>query len=140
MAKKPSKKPQYRWVRVESKPKISPGFKAEVQARGDEVVERVLKPRCLQPPPPNPQFNYIVDIYTKWHQSYFYFCARYAVSHPNAIEPFFEVKNARMKYTGGRNFSLAWMRHTGEWVEMETGLSLEECLKKIAIEDWYFTC
>ncbi len=42
-------------------------LKMEVTTRANELIETVLKPKYIQPPPENPQFNYIVDIYGKWY-------------------------------------------------------------------------
>ncbi len=137
------RKSEYMWVYSPRKPKpakVPPEFKTEVQARGDLFVETVLKPRCLRPAPKNPRFNYIGDIYAKWFRSYFYFCAKYIVPGPNAMVPFFEAKQARLEYVGERKFNLAWMRHTGEWVEMDQGLTLEKCLDEIKNNEIYFIC
>jgi len=137
------RKSGYMWVyspRKPKPPKVPAAFKAEVQAKGDEFVETVLKPRCLQPAPKKPTHNYIGDIYAKWFRSYFYFCAKYIVPGPNALVPFFEAKNARLEYVGDRKFNLAWMRHNGEWVEMEQGITLEKCLVEIKNNDLYFIC
>ena len=133
----------YTWVYSPRKPipaKVSAAFKAEVQARGNAFVETVLKPRFLRSAPENPKYNYVGDIYAKWFRSYFYFCAKYIVPGPNAMVPFFEAKQARMEYVGGRNFNLAWQRHNGEWVEMEQGISLEQCLEEIKNNEMYFVC
>ena len=81
------------------------------------VVESVLKPRHVKEPEPDPQFNYLVDITTKWYRSYFYFCSRYACPGPYALSPFFEDKFARMEYIGDGPFNLAYMRHTGQWFD-----------------------
>src|SRR5712692_5204396 len=72
----------------------------EVNTKANELIETVLKPKYLQPPPENPQFNYIVDIYGKWYHKAFYFCAEYRVAGPNTIEPGFEAQFARMQYAG----------------------------------------
>lgn len=37
----------------------------EVTTRANEVVDNVLKPRHVQPPGDNQQFNYITDIFTR---------------------------------------------------------------------------
>jgi hypothetical protein len=94
----------------------------------------VFKPRHIQPPLESPQFNYIVDLYNRWHHSFFYFCAKYACPGPNAISPFFEIKYTRLEYVGERRFNLAYMRHTGQWWEVYQGLTLDECLKTIEKE------
>jgi len=93
-------------------------LKREVTTKANELIETVLKPKHIQPPPENPQFNSIGDMYGKWSHRYFYFCATYCVPGPNATVPGFEAKFARMEYAGNNRFHLAFMRHTGQWVEM----------------------
>lgn len=111
--------------------KIPTSVKAEVQQKASQLVETVLKPQHIKPPPKDYDFNYIVDIYTKWYRRYFYFCAQYCSPGPNAISPFFETKFARMEYIGGDHFDLSFMRHTGEWIEVYPDLSLDKCLTAI---------
>jgi hypothetical protein len=62
--------------------------KIGVAAQANELIETVLKPKHIQSPPDNPQFNYIVDLYGKWYQRYFYFCATYCVPGPRPIADF----------------------------------------------------
>ncbi len=69
-------------------------LKMEVTTKANELIETGLKPKYIQPPPENPQFNYIVDIYGKWYHKAFYFCADYRVAGPHPIEPGFEAKFA----------------------------------------------
>lgn len=121
-----------------SKPKAPETAKREVERKAGKLVETVLKPRYIEPPPQNEQFNYIVDIYTKWYRNYFYFCAKYACPGPNALAPFFESKLARLEYLGGQNrFNLAFMRHTGEWIEIYHASSLNECLAAIKKDPFF---
>jgi hypothetical protein len=83
-------------------------------------------------------FNYIVDIYTKWYRNYFYFCAKYCCPSPNALSPSFEDKFARMEYIGGDGrFNLSFMRYTGQWIEIYTDLSLDESLAAITDDPWF---
>ena len=112
-------------------------LKREVTTKTNELIETVLKPKHIQPPPENPQFNYIVDMYGKWYHRYFYFCATYCVPGPNATVPSFEVKFARMEYAGNNRFHLSFMRHTGQWVELYTGLPLDECLAAIRDDPFF---
>lgn len=42
-------------------------LKAEVERKAGELVETVLKPKHVKPPPKNPRFNYLIDLSTKWH-------------------------------------------------------------------------
>jgi len=117
-----------------SKPKVPDTLKVDVKTKADDLVESVLKPTHIKPPPPDDRFNYIVDIYTKWHQSYFYFCAKYCSPGPNAISPFFEVRFARMGYVGQNRFNLSYMRYTGQWWEIYPELTVDECFAAVANE------
>ena len=47
-------------------------------------------------------------------------------------DEFFESSN--LAYVDKRCFNMAYMRHTGQWWEIRTGLNLEECLKEIKEE------
>lgn len=120
-------------------PKMLPSLKAGIQQKADQLVETVLKPRYIQVPPAPDQFqhNYISDLYTKWYRHYFYFCAKYSIPNPDALMPFFEVKFARLEYTGMARFRLSFMRHTGEWSEVYAGLTLEECLVAITTDPFF---
>ena len=132
-----------KWVPSTSRSKstkagVPDAVKTEVTTKANELIETVLKPKHIQPPPDNPQFNYIIDIFGKWYQRYFYFCATYHVSGPNAVSPTFEVKFARMEYAGDNNFHLSFMRHTGQWVVLYTDQSLDECLETIKDDPNFF--
>ncbi len=113
------------------KPKVPKNIKIEVETKAKELIESFLKPNHIKPPPEDERFNYIVDIYAKWYRSYFHFCAKYASSGPYAISPFFETKFARMEYVGNGLFNLSYMRHTEQWLELYTNLSVDECLATI---------
>src|SRR3989440_5641019 len=116
---------------------VSEAVKTEVATKANELIETVLKPRHIQPPPENPQFNYIVDIYGKWHQKAFYFSAEYRVAGPNPIEPSFEAKFARMQYAGNQRFHLSYMRYTGQWIQLYTDLTVDECIETIRDEPFF---
>lgn len=45
---------------------------------------------------------------------------------PSAISPTCEVRFGRMEYAGGERFHLAFMRHTGEWIELYRDLAMAE--------------
>jgi hypothetical protein len=124
-----------RWVYRPTKQaaaKLSDGLKQTIKDKADELVKTVLIPQHVKPQPEDYQFNYVVDIYTKWYRNYFYFCSTYHVSGPNAIAPSFEAKFARLEYVGGERFNLAFMRHTGQWQEIAQGISLDEALEMIS--------
>jgi len=116
------------------KPKVPDGVKAELSSKAQELIEEHLKPAHVKPPRKNSEFNYVTELFTRWHQSYFYFCATYACPHPEALSPTFEARFARMGYEGAGRFNLSYMRHTGQWWEIYSGLSIDECLTAIRDE------
>lgn len=117
--------------------KVPESVKAHVKEKADHLIEYILKQEHIKPPPVNAHFNYIVDIYSKWSQSCFYFCATYRCPSPNAISEFFESRFARLKYMGNDRFSLSYMRHTGQWIELFNDLTLDNCLESIRDEPHY---
>jgi hypothetical protein len=122
------------WVFDPTKPAKSelPGtLKDEVDTKAGELIENVLKPTHIQPPPEGSQSNYITDIKTKWIGSTCYFISIYACPGPNAIAPTFEEKFARMEHIGDAKFALSFMRHTGKWVELYASASIDDCMKII---------
>lgn len=116
------------------KPIVPDAIKQEVETKAMELVETILKPRHIKHPPEDESFNYIVDMYTKWYRSYFYFCSKYHCPGPCCIVEFFEDRFARLEYVGNARFNLSYMRHTGQWWEIYTELLLGECLAAIRNE------
>ena len=114
--------------RYSANPQISLAVKSSVSAKAAVLINDILKPKHVKIPSADEQFNYVVDIYSKWFRNYFYFCAKYACPSQNAISPYFESKFARLEYTGTNSFSLSYMRHTGRWFELYAGLSLDDSL------------
>ncbi len=121
----------------ETKPSLPGTLKAEVEAKAKELIETILKPKHIKPPPRDEQDNYIIDIGTKWHSGKFYFISTYACRGPHAISPTFETKFARMEYVDGGRFNLSFMRHTEEWVRLYAGLSVDDCMKAIQDDPWF---
>ncbi len=117
--------------------KVPESVKVHVKEKADHLIESTLKPDHIKAPPKDTDFNYIVDVYSKWYHSYFYFCSTYRCPSPNAMSAFFESRFARLEYTGDERFSLSYMRHTGQWVELFTNLTLDECLESIRNEPHY---
>jgi hypothetical protein len=126
-------------IRPAKKPKspLPDSLKAEVEAKAAALIENVLKPKHVLPPPKDGPFNYIIDIGAKWYRHYFYFFSTYACPGPNALSPTFESKFARMEYLGNATFALYFMRHTGEWVGLYDALSVDESLKAIQDDPWF---
>jgi hypothetical protein len=105
--------------------------KYDLSVRAQNLVDSELKPKHIKPAPKVPRFNYIVDIFTKWHGRFFYFVSKYACPGPNALSPFFEVGFARLEYQRNGRFNLAYMRHTGQWWQINTDLTLNNALAVI---------
>ena len=133
MAKK--KKQAKTWVlpsptQRTAKAPLAEKIKADVDAKATKLVEK-LKPKYVQPPPKEPRFNYIIDVWIKWLGSALYFGATYACPGPNAISPSFETRFARMEHNGGGRFALSYMRHTDKWFRLFPSLDADECLDAI---------
>ncbi len=105
-------------------------IKANVEAKAAKLVGK-LKPKYVQPPPKDPRFNYIIDVWTKWIGGALYFGATYACPGPTAISPSFEARFARMEHVGGGRFALSYMRHNDKWFELFPSLTADECLDAI---------
>src|SRR6266700_4989649 len=128
------------WAMYPRKTSTAPlpeALKMEVTTKANDLIERVLKPKYIQPPPENPQFNYIVDIYGRWYHKSFYFIALYRVANPDAVESSFEAKFARMQYAGQQKFHLSYMRYTEKWVQLYTDLTVDECMEGIRDEPYF---
>ena len=112
-------------------------IKAEVDQKATDLIENVLKPKHIEPPPKGHQLNYLVDITTKWLGSKCYFVSVYACPGPNAMAPTFETKFARLEYVGNAKSNLAFMRYTGQWVQLYEGLSVDDCMTAIRDDPWF---
>lgn len=128
------KKPKRMWIdspRKPTPPQVPDDIKGEVEAKANELVETHLKPTYIKPPPKDQRWNYIINIFTRRHRCFFYFCSTYACPGPNALSPTFESRFARMEYVGDGKFNLAYMRHNGKWWEVNQGLTVVRCIEAI---------
>ena len=80
-----------------------------VEAKFKPIIEE-LKNEYIEKP--HPEYNYRVDIYSKWYRNYFYLCSKYKSESPKAISKEFELKFTRLEYKGKNSFDIAYMRHT----------------------------
>jgi hypothetical protein len=132
------KRKTWTWVPgPQARPPAEAAVKAQAEAKARKFVEEVLKPQQVKPPPKDARFNYVTDITLKWHGSSLFFIQVYACPGPNALSPTFEAKLARMRHAGGGKFDLAFMRHTGQWVELYQGLTVDQCLEAIRDDPWF---
>jgi len=112
------------------KPKVPDEVKQALQEKGDEIVGKIFRPEYLEPVPEQLIINHLMDFYAKWYRNYFYFCSKYKCP-SEAYSSSFESKFARMEYIGNNKFELSYMRHTGQWVQLEIG-TMDDCLKSIS--------
>ncbi len=103
--------------------------KKEISERCQPLVE-ALKKKYIKSKP-NKEWSYLVDIYTSWYRSYFYFCEKSKSENPNRIQDEFDEKFARLTFTGKDCFDFSYFRHTGQWWLIAENVTLQECLKMI---------
>jgi len=80
-----------------SKTSLPGSTRADVDAKANALIENVLKPKHIEPPPKGHQLNYLVDIKTKWIGSKCYFVSTYRSPGPHAQSSRSETKFARME-------------------------------------------
>jgi hypothetical protein len=80
---------------------------------------------------PNKESNYLIDVYSRWYQNYFYLCEKFKSEHPNRLADEFEVKFIRLKYTGENQFEFSYFRHTEQWYLVADDLTLDDCREMI---------
>lgn len=136
-----AKKIPKRWVyspKQGAKPKMPEALKQEVTQRATNLLDSVLKPARIVPPPPEIQWNYIVNLAVNWRGSYFYFGSTWRCPTPDCISEFFDVNFTRLEYAGDNRFNLAYMRHTNQWVTVFYDLTLDECLEEIEKNEMFW--
>ena len=71
-AKKP--KPRAQWVWAPAT--VAPGetMRREVEARAQELIDTVFKPKHVRAALEHPSWNYIADIVGRWHRGFFTSC------------------------------------------------------------------
>ncbi len=103
--------------------------KTSIERQCQPLIEK-LKLQYIQENPDR-KYSFLVDIYTKWYRDYVYFCGKYKSESPNRIADEFEEKFVRLKIINKNKFDISYMRHTGKWVPIVSGLTLSECLEMI---------
>lgn len=77
---------------------------------------------------PNKEFNFPIDIYTRWRGNYLYFCEKFKSEAENRIADEFDVKFVRLEYLRNDRFNLSYLRHTEQWFMIAMDLTLQDCL------------
>jgi len=121
------------WYYNPPKQKVDKIAKEEIKKKCDKFIESVLKPRFISNEQSALDGSYVIDIYSKWWKNFIYFYAKYQDTRPEAIEPTYDWKLARIEYLKENKYNLAYFRHTGKWWVIFYEIPLEECFE--AIED-----
>ena len=122
------------WYYNPPKQKVDKATKEEIKRKCDKFIESVFKPKFISSEPATLDESYVVDIYSKWRGEFIYFYAKCKDTRPQAVEPTYDWKLARIEHSTGENkYNLAYFRHTGKWWTIFYENSLEECFE--AIED-----
>jgi hypothetical protein len=137
MGKKQPKRSGWVLSSGDAGPALDAAGKAEVEAKIRELIEKELRPRHVKPPREGSHANYLTDITLKWHGTTLFLVAVYTCPGPNALAPTFEDRFARLMPAGGGRFDLDYMRHTGQWVPLYRGKTLEQCLVAIRDDPWF---
>lgn len=118
--------------RISTKPKA---IKPKLRDIKKEPVDTFFEPLVLRykkelekakPSDPN---NYVIDIYTKWHLHYFYFCQKHKAIFENRIDDEFEVKFVRLEYVTENNFNFSYLNEKKLWHLVMENISLTKCLE-----------
>ncbi len=94
----------------------------------EALIRDVLKPRSLPQVRPT-EWNYVIDIHGAWAAGRYRFMQRYrsGMEHNRGEE--FDAPFARIDRTGRDQFDVHWMRHTGKWWRLYSGVTLAEALR-----------
>lgn len=115
------------WTRSTRPPPVGEADKEIIVAACEAFIRDVLKPRFLPEIEPTP-FNYVVDIRGAWAAGRYRFIQRYrsGMEHNRGEE--FDAPFARIDRMGHDSFDIQWMRHTGTWWRLYSGVTLAEAL------------
>jgi hypothetical protein len=119
------------WVYVAPRP--APPNEAEkrrIVAACDAFIRDVLKPRFLPKITPV-KWNYPIDIHGVWAAGRYRFMQRYRSGHKDNLGEEFDAPFTRIVRVGPDRFDIDWMRHTGKWWRLYSGVTLAEAFKII---------
>ena len=125
---KPKRKVQRIWARA-----LALEAKAEIAAKCERFIARVLKPKFLPEIVPT-QWNYPVDISGRWRGSKYSFLVRFRSGFPGNAGEEFESGFLRLDHAPGGpefRFDVMWHRHTGQWWPVYRAVTLDEALHAI---------
>lgn len=108
--------------------------KAVIIAACEAFIRDFLKPRFLSQITQT-QWNYVIDIHGAWAAGRYRFVQRYrsGMKHNSGEE--FDAPFARIDRMAPDNFDIYWMRHTGKWWRLHSGVSLAEALRLLETDN-----
>lgn len=109
------------------RPQVPNGLKDEISAQAAQVAAD-LKRHCRKKSK-NSEFNWLVDMFARWHRDALYFVAVIRTSHGRP--PTFESHVARMEHCGDGKFDLALPIRRG-WNTISRNLAPSDCLQEIS--------
>jgi hypothetical protein len=117
------------WVPCKPKPtQPNDAEKQKIVAACEDFIRDFLKPRFLPKIKPT-QWNYPVDIHGVWAGGRYRFVQRFRSGFEDNRGEEFDVPFARINRMGADRFDIYWMRHTGKWWRLYTGVTLAEALQ-----------
>ena len=93
----------------------------------EAFIRDALKPRFLPQVTPT-KWNYVVDIHGAWAGGRYRFMQRYRSGMQHNAGEEFDAPFARIDRVGPDRFDIYWMRHTGKWWKLHSGVTLAEAL------------
>jgi len=99
----------------------------------ETVIRDILKPRFLPEIRPT-QWNHVIDIHGAWAAGRYRFMQRYRSGHTHNLGLEFDIPFARIDRMGPDQFDIKWMRHTGQWWPLHSGVTMAEALHIVATD------
>jgi hypothetical protein len=108
--------------------------KQAIIAACEAIIRDVLIPRFLPEIRPT-EWNYMIAIHGEWRAGRYRFMRRYrsGMEHNRGTE--FDAPFARIDRMGPDRFDIHWMRHTGKWWPLHTGVTFSEALHLLATDE-----
>ena len=101
--------------------------KQAIIAACEAFIRDVLKPRFLPEIKPT-EWNYVIDIRGAWAGTRYRFMQRYRSGWEDNRDAEFDAPFARIDRIARDKFDIYWMRHTGKWWRLHSGVTLAEAL------------
>ncbi|HJQ57842.1 MAG TPA: hypothetical protein VJ890_13090 [Vineibacter sp.] len=121
----------YHWVRVKA---LTAEDKSAIATICERFIAETLKPRFLPEVRPT-QFNYAVDLRSKWRGNKYSFITCYRSGFAENPGEEFDAPFTRLNHVeehlDGIRFNVMWHRHTGQWWRLHAEVPLDEALRLI---------